>query len=67
MVLTVKFSRGSLSLDCVTRWNSTYLMLSGALKIMVAFEKLLAEDKLYNEYFIKTEENGHKRIVPPTS
>ena len=66
-VLTGKVSRGSLSLDCVTRWNSTYLMLSAALKFRVAFEKLLAEDMLYNEYFKESEENGQKRIGPPTS
>ena len=66
-VLTGKVSRGSLSLDCITRWNSTYLMLSAALKFRVAFEKLLAEDMLYNEYFKESEENGHKRIGPPTA
>ncbi|CAN7127878.1 unnamed protein product [Brassica rapa subsp. narinosa] len=66
-VLTGKVSRGSLSLDCITRWNSTYLMLSAALKFRIAFEKLKAEDMLYNEYFKEAEENGQKRVGPPTS
>lgn len=74
-VETGKCGRGSLSLDCVTRWNSTYLMLTNALKFRVAFEKLLAEDKLYNDYFQESEEeNGEsgpegakKRVGPPTS
>ena len=65
-VLTGKVSRGSLSLDCITHWNSTYLMLSVALKFRVAFEKLKAEDMLYNEYFKEAEENGQKRVGPPT-
>ena len=66
-VLTGKVSRGSLSLDCTTRWNSTYLMLCAALKFRVAFEKLLAEDMLYNDYFNEEEETRHKRVGPPTS
>ncbi|XP_056862270.1 zinc finger BED domain-containing protein RICESLEEPER 2-like [Raphanus sativus] len=66
-VLTGKVSRGSLSLDCTTRWNSTYLMLCAALKFRVAFEKLLAEDMLYNDYFNEAEETGFKRVGPPTS
>ncbi|XP_013713780.1 zinc finger BED domain-containing protein RICESLEEPER 2-like [Brassica napus] len=66
-VLTRMVSRGSLSLDCITRWNSTYLMLSAALKFKVAFEKLKAEDMLYNDYFLEEEENGQKRVGPPTT
>ena len=64
-VLTVKVSRASLSLDCITSWNSTYLMLSAALKFRVAFKKLLAEDMLYNNYSKESEENGQKRVGPP--
>ncbi|EOA18248.1 hypothetical protein CARUB_v10006740mg, partial [Capsella rubella] len=63
-VLTGNASRGSVTLDCITRWNSTYLMLTSALKFRGAFEKLLAEDKLYNEYFMEIEEDGEKRIGP---
>ncbi|XP_019092230.1 PREDICTED: zinc finger BED domain-containing protein RICESLEEPER 2-like [Camelina sativa] len=66
-VMFGKVSRGSVTLDCVTRWNSTYLMLTSALKFRDAFEKLLAEDKLYNDYFMEIEEEGEKRIGPPTS
>ncbi|XP_019098046.1 PREDICTED: zinc finger BED domain-containing protein RICESLEEPER 3-like [Camelina sativa] len=73
---TENVGRGSLCLDVATRWNSTYLMLTAAIKFRVAFEKMLAEDKLYNDYFMETEENseengdeaefpGQKRIGPP--
>ncbi|XP_010480984.1 PREDICTED: zinc finger BED domain-containing protein RICESLEEPER 2-like [Camelina sativa] len=73
-VETGNVGRGSLCLDVATRWNSTYLMLTAAIKFRVAFEKMLAEDKLYNEYFMETEENaegdtgenGRKRVGPPT-
>ena len=66
-VLTGKLIRGSLSLDCITRWNATYLMKCVALKFRVVFEKLLPEDMLYNGYFNEGEENGHKKVGPPTS
>lgn len=71
-VETGNVSRGSLCLDVVTRWNSTYLMLTAALKFRVAFEKMLSEDKLYNEYFMENEEREGeddkgpvKRVGPP--
>lgn len=64
-VETGKISRGSLSMDCTTRWNSTYLMLTAAIKLRVAFEKMLAEYKLYNEYFLELDENGLKRVDHP--
>ncbi|XP_010506956.1 PREDICTED: zinc finger BED domain-containing protein RICESLEEPER 2-like [Camelina sativa] len=60
-----KMTRGSLSLDCKTRWNSTYLMLTRALKFRLAFDRMKAEDKLYNDYFCETVE-GKKRIGPPS-
>ncbi|CDY45808.1 BnaC03g16310D [Brassica napus] len=59
-----KITRGSLPLDVKTRWNSTYLMLSTALKFKVAFDKMEAEDRLYNDYFSELE-NGSKRVGPP--
>lgn len=65
---TGKVSRGSLPLDCLTRWNSTYLMLKSALKLRVAFEKMLGEDKLYCDYFLEDDEKEKKkRVGPPTS
>ncbi|XP_010412394.1 PREDICTED: zinc finger BED domain-containing protein RICESLEEPER 1-like [Camelina sativa] len=60
-----KMTSGSLSLDCKTRWNSTYLMLTRALKFRLAFDRMEAEDKLYNDYFCETVE-GKKRIGPPS-
>ena len=59
-----KITRGSLPLDVTTRWNSTYLMLSTALKFQVAFDKMEQEDKLYNDYFLEVEK-GKKRTGPP--
>ncbi|EOA16130.1 hypothetical protein CARUB_v10004265mg [Capsella rubella] len=65
---TGNVTKSSLSLDSITRWDSTYLMLKAALKLRVAFEKMLDEDKLYGEYFLETEkETGKKRVGPPIS
>lgn len=63
-VTTGKMTRGSLPLDVKTRWNSTFLMLSRALQFRVAFDKMEAEDRLYNDYFLEVE-NGVKRQGPP--
>ncbi|XP_013624692.1 PREDICTED: zinc finger BED domain-containing protein RICESLEEPER 2-like [Brassica oleracea var. oleracea] len=65
-VESARMTRGSLSLDCKTRWNSTYLMLSRALKFRAAFDRMEVEDKLYNDHFQETVE-GKKRVGPPTS
>ncbi|WZZ16186.1 hypothetical protein YC2023_109275 [Brassica napus] len=65
-VESARMTRGSLSLDCKTRWNSTYLMLSRALKFRAAFDRMKVEDKLYNDHFQETVE-GKKRVGPPTS
>ncbi|CAL9239704.1 unnamed protein product, partial [Arabidopsis halleri] len=48
-VVTGKMTRGSLPLDVKTRWNSTYLMLTKAIKFKMAFDKMEVEDKLYND------------------
>ncbi|XP_056854989.1 zinc finger BED domain-containing protein RICESLEEPER 2-like [Raphanus sativus] len=63
-VTSGKMTRGSLPLDVKTRWNSTFLMLSRALQFRVAFDKMEAEDRLYNDYFLEVE-NGVKRQGPP--
>ncbi|KAF8093773.1 hypothetical protein N665_0378s0003 [Sinapis alba] len=55
-----KMTRGSLPLDVKTRWNSTFLMLSRALQFKVAFDRMEAEDRLYNDYFLEVD-NGAKR------
>ncbi|KAL0665850.1 hypothetical protein Bca4012_028554 [Brassica carinata] len=60
-----KLQRGSLPLDVKTRWNATYLMLEQALKFKVAFEKMEAEDKPYNDYFNQIVD-GQKRVGPPS-
>ena len=59
-----KITRGSLPLDVKTRWNSTYLMLTTAQKFKVAFDKMEAEDRLYNDHFSEFE-NGASRVGPP--
>ncbi|XP_010507036.1 PREDICTED: zinc finger BED domain-containing protein RICESLEEPER 2-like [Camelina sativa] len=63
-VETGRFTKGSLPLDVTTRWNSSYLMLTRAIKFQGAFDRMDMEDKLYNDYFLEYE-NGEKRIGPP--
>ena len=41
-------------------------MLSRALQFKVAFDKMEAEDRLYNDYFLEVE-NGVKRCGPPAA
>ncbi|XP_010559214.1 PREDICTED: zinc finger BED domain-containing protein RICESLEEPER 2-like [Tarenaya hassleriana] len=62
------FNRGSLVLDCATRWNSTFLMLSSALKYRDAFKRMEMEDKLYENYFGEDDDSriGKKRLGPPS-
>ncbi|KAF8114947.1 hypothetical protein N665_0031s0037 [Sinapis alba] len=61
-----KMTRGSLLLDVKTKWNSTFLMLSRALQFKVAFDRMEAEDRLYNDYFLEVD-NRAKRCGPPDS
>lgn len=63
-VTSGRMSRGSLPMDIKMRWNSTFLMLSRALQFRVAFDKMEAEDRLYNDYFLEMD-NGVKRCGPP--
>ncbi|KAG7552430.1 hAT-like transposase RNase-H fold [Arabidopsis thaliana x Arabidopsis arenosa] len=58
-------SRGSLPLDVETRWNSTYLMLTKVQRFREAFDRMEAEDKIYNNYFLEMEKDK-KRVGPPT-
>lgn len=62
-----KITRGSVILDCVTRWNSTYLMLRSALKYRTAFEKMADMDKPYDAWFKELDSNGKVRKGPPTT
>ena len=51
-------------LDCPTRWNSTYSMLSTTLKFKPAFDRMTLEYKLYNVYFNEKEGVKKKRDGP---
>ena len=53
-------SRGSVILYCPTRWNSTYSMLSTALKFKPTLDQMKFEDKLYDTYF-NEKEGGKKK------
>jgi hypothetical protein len=43
--MNVKYER-RIALDCKTRWNSTYIMLSTALDYQVVFDRLASKEKL---------------------
>ncbi|KAL5758800.1 hypothetical protein ACOSP7_021411 [Xanthoceras sorbifolium] len=58
-------SNGLVVLDVPTRWNSTFLMLESAVKLVRAFQRLEDDDGHYVRYF-QENENGTKRIGPPT-
>ncbi|CAF1924755.1 unnamed protein product, partial [Brassica napus] len=62
-----KITRGSVVLDCVTRWNSTYLMLRSTLKYQTAFERMADMDKPYDAWFKELDSNGKVRKGPPTA
>jgi len=62
-----RMTRGSLPLEVKTMWNSTYLMLTRAIKYMLAFDKREAEERLYNDYFLEVDKDGEERVGPPTS
>ncbi|XP_048615642.1 zinc finger BED domain-containing protein DAYSLEEPER-like [Brassica napus] len=48
-------------------WLQSFQLRVLTRKFRVAFEKLLSENMLYNDYFKESEENGHKRVGPPTA
>ncbi|CAN6924388.1 unnamed protein product [Brassica oleracea] len=56
-----KITRGSVVLDCVTRWNSTYLMLKSALEYQLAFDKMAEMDKPYDAWFKELDSHGKER------
>jgi len=62
---SANLQRGSLPLDVETRWNSTYLMLTKAQRFRDAFDRMEAEDKIYNNYFVEMDK-GKKSVGPPT-
>ena len=55
--------QGIAVLDCLTRWNSTYLMLMTALKFQAAFDRMAEVDKSYDAYFVE-KENNVKKVGP---
>jgi hypothetical protein len=60
-------SKSLLSLDVLTRWNSTYLMLEAAEKFERAFDRLIIDDEQYMDYFEEPDGNGKKPKGPPRS
>ncbi|XP_054804061.1 zinc finger BED domain-containing protein RICESLEEPER 2-like [Prosopis cineraria] len=46
-------SKSLLSMDCPTRWNSTYIMLQNAVKFTKVFDRMEDEDQDYKNYFKK--------------
>ncbi|XP_056850857.1 zinc finger BED domain-containing protein RICESLEEPER 2-like [Raphanus sativus] len=66
-VTSGRMSRGSLPMDIKTRWNSTFLMLSRALQFRAAFDRMEAEDRLYNEYFLEMDNGVRSTLVVSAS
>ncbi|KAK2656611.1 hypothetical protein Ddye_009663 [Dipteronia dyeriana] len=58
------WNESKLVLDVLTRWNSTYLMLSTALKFQKAFDRLLEDNGRYGLYFSELD-SGKKRVGLP--
>ncbi|KAK2645946.1 hypothetical protein Ddye_021141 [Dipteronia dyeriana] len=57
-------SQSIVVLDVPNIWNSTYLMLSTALKFQKPFDRLLEDDGRYGLYFSEIDA-GKKRVGPP--
>ncbi|XP_028768580.1 zinc finger BED domain-containing protein RICESLEEPER 2-like isoform X2 [Neltuma alba] len=55
-------SKSLLSMDCSTRWNSTYMMLENAIKFSSGFERMEQEDEDYINSFLE-----EKLIGPPST
>ncbi|XP_024029326.1 zinc finger BED domain-containing protein RICESLEEPER 2-like [Morus notabilis] len=50
--------KGLVCLDAPTRWNSTYMILSAAIKFQKAFERYEEEDDKFVSYFLEDGGNG---------
>lgn len=59
----VKGLNRTLVLDCLTRWNSNYLMLMAALKFHTMFDWMAKVDKPYKAYILE-QENNNLRVGP---
>ncbi|XP_028794972.1 zinc finger BED domain-containing protein RICESLEEPER 2-like [Neltuma alba] len=46
-------SKSLLSMDCLTRWDSTYMMLENAIKFSSVFERMAKEDRDYTNHFLE--------------
>ncbi|XP_028801210.1 zinc finger BED domain-containing protein RICESLEEPER 2-like [Neltuma alba] len=47
------YSKSLLTMDCLTRWNSTYIMLENAIKFSSIFKRMEKEDNDYTNYFVE--------------
>lgn len=57
--------KGLLCLDVATRWNSTFLMLSCAIKFQKAFERMDETDADYRDYFKEVDKDDQKKRDGP--
>lgn len=59
--LNIEYNK-RLTLDCKTRWNSTYIMISIALRYIDIFEKLKAREKKFKCFPTKDDWKFAKEI-----
>ena len=58
-------ARGLLTLDVPTRWNSTFLMLTCAVRFQQVFQFMLDDDFNYIKYFDELDKDGNRKVGPP--